>query len=76
MATVEQVVVNTESVGEEGVRRRDFIHIAAISFAGVGGAAFVLPLLGQMSASADVLAQASIEVDRSEEHTSELQSPC
>jgi ubiquinol-cytochrome c reductase iron-sulfur subunit len=63
MATVEQDSVDTESVGEDGVRRRDFIHIAAISFAGVGGAAVALPLLGQMGASADVLAQASIEVD-------------
>ena len=63
MATVEQNVVDTESVGEGDVRRRDFIHIAALSFTGVGGAAIVLPLLGQMGASADVLAQASIEVD-------------
>ena len=63
MATVEQVGVDTESSGEDGVRRRDFIHIAAISFAGVGGAAIALPLVGQMGASADVRAQASIEVD-------------
>jgi ubiquinol-cytochrome c reductase iron-sulfur subunit len=48
---------------KDGVRRRDFIHIATVSFAGVGAAAVVLPLLGQMSASADVLALASIEVD-------------
>jgi ubiquinol-cytochrome c reductase iron-sulfur subunit len=47
----------------EGVRRRDFINIAAVSFAGIGAVAVVLPLLGQMSASADVLALASIEVD-------------
>ena len=63
MATVEQVSIDTESGGEDGVRRRDFIHIAAISFAGVGGAAVVMPLVGQMGASADVRAQASIEVD-------------
>jgi ubiquinol-cytochrome c reductase iron-sulfur subunit len=63
MATVEQVVSGTESGEEDGVRRRDFIHIAAISFAGVGAAAVALPLVGQMSASADVLAMASIEVD-------------
>lgn len=49
--------------GEDGVRRRDFIHIAAVSFAGMGAAAVVLPLLSQMSASADVLAMASIEQD-------------
>ena len=46
-----------------GVRRRDFINIAAISFAGVGVIPIVGTLLGQMSASADVLALASIEVD-------------
>lgn len=48
---------------DDGVRRRDFIHIAAVSFAGVGAAAVAVPLVGQMSASADVLALASIEVD-------------
>lgn len=45
------------------VRRRDFIHIAAVSWAGVGAAAIALPLLNQMGASADVRALASIEVD-------------
>lgn len=48
---------------EPGVRRRDFIHIATVSFAGVGAAAVAMPLVSQMSASADVLALASIEVD-------------
>lgn len=47
----------------EGVRRRDFINIAAVSFAGVGAVAVVIPMVGQMGASADVLALASIEVD-------------
>ncbi len=47
----------------DGVRRRDFINIAAISFAGVGAGAVVLPLLSQMGPSADVLALASVEVD-------------
>jgi ubiquinol-cytochrome c reductase iron-sulfur subunit len=46
-----------------GVRRRDFIHVAAVSFAGVGAATVAMPLVSQMSASADVLALASIEVD-------------
>jgi len=49
--------------GEDGVRRRDFINIAAVSFAGVGAVAVILPVLTTMSASADVLALASIEVD-------------
>ncbi len=54
---------NNENVNEEGVRRRDFINVAAVSFAGVGGAAVLYPLITQMAPSADVLALASIEVD-------------
>ena len=46
-------------------RRRDFINIAAVAFAGVGGVAIVLPLINQMNPSADVLAQSSTEVDLS-----------
>ena len=49
--------------GGDGVRRRDFINIAAISAAGVGGVGVVLPLISQMAPSADVLAESSIEVD-------------
>ena len=48
---------------EDGVRRRDFINIAAVSAAGVGGAAAVLPLVSQMAPSADVLAESTTEVD-------------
>ena len=48
---------------EGGVRRRDFINIAAVSFAGVGGVAMLYPLITQMNPSADVLALSSIEVD-------------
>ena len=46
-----------------GVRRRDFINIAAVSFAGVGSAALLYPLVNQMNPSADVLALAQIDVD-------------
>ena len=46
-----------------GVRRRDFINIAAVSAAGVGAAATLLPLLSQMAPSADVLAESSTEID-------------
>ena len=53
----------TALVVEDGVRRRDFINIAAVSFAGVGAVAAALPVLTTMSASADVLALASIEQD-------------
>jgi ubiquinol-cytochrome c reductase iron-sulfur subunit len=62
MASVEHMETEILS-GEEGVRRRDFINIAAVSFAGVGAVAVVLPLVNQMNPSADVLAQASTEVD-------------
>jgi len=47
----------------EPVRRRDFINVAAVSFAGVGVAVAVVPLINQMNPSADVLAMASIEID-------------
>lgn len=49
--------------GGQGARRRDFINIAAVSFAGVGAVSVLLPLVNQMNPSADVLALASIEVD-------------
>ena len=52
----------TES-GGDGVRRRDFLNVAAVSFAGVGAVATLGPLIVQMSPSADVLAQATTEVD-------------
>jgi ubiquinol-cytochrome c reductase iron-sulfur subunit len=61
MATLEELQ-DANGTGD-GVRRRDFINIAAVSFAGVGAAAVVLPLVNQMSPAADVLALASTEVD-------------
>jgi ubiquinol-cytochrome c reductase iron-sulfur subunit len=51
---------------DDGMRRRDFINIAAVSAAGVGAAATLYPLVNQMNPSADVLALASIEVDVSQ----------
>ena len=48
---------------DDGVRRRDFLNIAAVSFAGVGAGAVVIPLVAQMAPDADVRALASIEVD-------------
>ena len=47
----------------DGVRRRDFINIAAVSAAGVGGAITLIPLISQMAPSADVLAESSTEID-------------
>ncbi|MDZ4137949.1 MAG: ubiquinol-cytochrome c reductase iron-sulfur subunit [Erythrobacter sp.] len=49
--------------GADGIRRRDWIHVAALSTAGVGGASLLFPLVSQMSPSADVLAASSTEVD-------------
>ena len=44
-------------------RRRDFFNIAAVSFAGAGALAIVLPLINQMSPSADVLADSTTDID-------------
>lgn len=52
-----------DGTSEDGVRRRDFIHMAALSWAGVGGVAVVAPLVYQMNPSADVLALSTTEVD-------------
>jgi ubiquinol-cytochrome c reductase iron-sulfur subunit len=47
----------------EGVRRRDFINIAAVSAAGVGGLVTLIPLISQMAPSKDVLAESTTELD-------------
>lgn len=52
-----------ELTAGDGVRRRDFINIAAVSAAGVGGLTVLLPLISQMAPSADVLAESSVEID-------------
>ena len=61
MATLEETTAAMEA--DHSLRRRDFINIAAVSFAGVGVVAVAVPLVNQMSPSADVLALASTEVD-------------
>jgi ubiquinol-cytochrome c reductase iron-sulfur subunit len=66
MASVEQSANGSETVNVEaegGVRRRDFLNVAAVSFAGVGAVAATLPLVTQMNPSAEVLALAETEVD-------------
>jgi len=63
ISMADEASIDTLGVTGEGVRRRDFINIAAVSFAGVGGAAVILPLVSQMAPSADVLAQSSTEID-------------
>jgi len=47
----------------EGLRRRDYLKVGAVAFAGVGTVVAIAPLLIQMAPSADVLAQATTEVD-------------
>ncbi len=59
MATVDL----TEREDKGGPRRRDFINIAAVSAAGVGGIATLVPLISQMAPSKDVLAESTTEVD-------------
>ena len=65
MESMASLTEDSATAGEEqgGVRRRDFINVAAASFAGVGAVTVVLPLINQMNPSADVLAGASTEVD-------------
>lgn len=53
----------SDASSDEGVRRRDWIHIAALSTAGVGAASLLVPLISQMAPSQDVLAQSSTEID-------------
>jgi ubiquinol-cytochrome c reductase iron-sulfur subunit len=53
-----------QNVGETGnIRRRDFINIGALAFGGVGVGTIVIPLVSQMAPSADVLAEATTEID-------------
>jgi ubiquinol-cytochrome c reductase iron-sulfur subunit len=70
MATVDDAIPPGEAPGpyHEEVhdpRRRDFLNIAAVAFAGTGAVAAVLPLINQMNPSADVLALSTTEVDLS-----------
>jgi len=60
-AEVSQTTSPTD--GEDGVRRRDFLNVAAVSFAGVGAVVAIMPLFVQMAPSADVLALSTTEVD-------------
>jgi ubiquinol-cytochrome c reductase iron-sulfur subunit len=59
----QDTAVTVGGEGEHGLRRRDYLKVAAVSFAGVGGLATIAPLLVQMAPSADVLAMATTEVD-------------
>jgi ubiquinol-cytochrome c reductase iron-sulfur subunit len=48
---------------DDSVTRRDFIHIAATVFAGIGAAAALWPVISQMNPDASALSLASIELD-------------
>ncbi len=63
MATTTDTAISDNVASEHGVRRRDFIEIAAVATAGVGGIFTLIPLISQMSASKDVLAQSTTELD-------------
>lgn len=51
---------------EDGVTRRDMIHVGATVGAGIGAAAALWPFIDQMNPAADTLAVAAIEVDISQ----------
>lgn len=68
MATLDDAVPPGESPEPfhetlENPRRRDWLNVAAVAMGGVGVGVVVLPLINQMSPSADVLANATTEVD-------------
>ncbi|WP_343520400.1 ubiquinol-cytochrome c reductase iron-sulfur subunit [Sphingomonas sp.] len=49
--------------GPQDPRRRDYLAIGAVAWAGVGAGVVALPLVNQMSPSADVLALSTTELD-------------
>jgi len=69
MATVDSAVPIGEDptpFDETAPRRRDFLNIAAVAAAGVGGVVAIVPLINQMNPDAGTLALAEIEVDVSQ----------
>ncbi|WP_339631312.1 ubiquinol-cytochrome c reductase iron-sulfur subunit [uncultured Sneathiella sp.] len=56
-------MTTTTPVEENGVKRRDFLYIAAGGLGAVGTAAAIWPFISQMNPSADVLALSTTEVD-------------
>ena len=67
MATKAGAAEGSQTAGAEGegegLRRRDYLKVGAVAFAGVGTVVAIAPLFVQMAPSADVLAQATTEVD-------------
>ena len=58
-------MTTTTPVEEDGVKRRDFLYVAAGGVGAVGTAMAIWPFVDQMNPSADVLALSSTEVDLS-----------
>ncbi len=69
MATLDEAVPPKDTLAGEAhdapadPRRRDYLAIGAVAWAGVGAGVIALPLVNQMSPSADVLAQSTTELD-------------
>ncbi|MXO86725.1 ubiquinol-cytochrome c reductase iron-sulfur subunit [Altererythrobacter aurantiacus] len=63
LRTEPTVGTTQETDAKDGVRRRDFIDIAALSAGGVGALAVLYPLISQMAPSEDVLAESTTDVD-------------
>ena len=63
MAGQAVATTDTEIAAEPEFRRRDVINIAALAFAGVGIIPIAAVAINQMNPSADVLAQATTEID-------------
>lgn len=62
-ATADTPLVHDTASGADGMRRRDFVNVAAVAAAGVGGVAVLYPLISQMAPSRDVLAESTTELD-------------
>lgn len=69
MATLDEAVPPSDTLAGDAhdapadPRRRDYLAIGAVAWAGVGAGVIALPLINQMSPSADVLAQSTTELD-------------
>ncbi|MBX3594110.1 ubiquinol-cytochrome c reductase iron-sulfur subunit [Sphingomonas sp.] len=64
MATLDEAVPSEGAIDAPAdPRRRDYLAIGAVAWAGVGAGVVALPLINQMSPSADVLAQSTTELD-------------
>ncbi|GAB4145992.1 MAG: ubiquinol-cytochrome c reductase iron-sulfur subunit [Sphingomonadales bacterium] len=59
------MAVETETAVDDGVTRRDFLHVATGALLGVGAVMAAWPFIDQMQPSADVKALATVEVDLS-----------